>query len=375
MQGMWNHKGTIKEHMNMDNYEKFRRMIDTHPSGAPPSEAFNQILRILFTQEEIDVAVHMGFAHKSTEEIARSSGLSLDDTKKRLEAMADKVIINSRLKDGVPLYSLLPTVPGLFELPFMKGGGTPMHDRLGSLWVEYNNGVMASSLCGDPTPQMRVVPVQESVEPSNRIHTCYEIEHLIAESEYIAVAHCACKVSGNRCDSPKEVCLIFGSLARAVVARGYARLITVNEALEVLKRSEEAGLVHMSNNSADKPLIVCNCCRCCCHFFAGLKKFNNPNALSPSPFEARILKDDCTACGLCAEKRCPVGAISLAEDTAAVQTHKCIGCGLCVSACPSSAIELIPRKTIPGVPATLQEMMLKMLKEKGKLESFMKLIT
>lgn len=359
----------------MEKYEQFRQILDSHPSGAPPNEAFDKILRMLFTHDEIDVALHMGFAPKSAEEIAQASGLALEDAETRLEAMADRVVINSKRKNGTVMYSLLPTVPGLFELPFMKGGGTPMHDRLGSLWVEYNNEIMASSLCGEPTPQMRVVPVRESIEASNRIHTCYEIDHLIEKSDYIAVAHCACRVTGRRCDAPREVCLIFGSLARAVVARGHARKVSIEEAREILIRSEEAGLVHMSNNSADRPLIVCNCCRCCCHFFAGLLKLGNPHALAPSPFTAMIRKSDCTSCGLCAETRCPAGAIFMEEDGAVVQSDRCIGCGLCASACPSSAVDLVPRETIPEVPSTLQEMMVKMLTEKGKLENFMKRIT
>jgi Pyruvate/2-oxoacid:ferredoxin oxidoreductase delta subunit len=250
-----------------------------------------------------------------------------------------------------------------------------MHDRLGSLWVEYSDEIFASSLCGEPTPQMRVVPVCESLEAANRIHTCYEIDRLIEGSDYIAVAHCACRVVGKKCDAPREVCLIFGSLARAVVARGHARRVSIEEAHEILMRSEEAGLVHMSNNSADRPLIVCNCCRCCCHFFAGLLKLGNPHAFAPSPFTATIRKSDCTSCGLCAETRCPAGAISMEENGAVVQGDRCIGCGLCASACPSSAVYLIPRETIPDVPSTLQEMMVKMLAEKGKLESFMKLVT
>lgn len=354
----------------MDNYERFRRMIDSHPSGAPKSPAFEEILHILFTPDEIDVAVHLRFIPRSAVEIARAGGLPPAQTELLLEAMADKVVINSRVTKGVTRYSLLPTVPGLFELPFMKGGGTPMHDRLGSLWVEYNRDAMVRSLCGEPTPQMRVVPVGESVTPKNRINTCYEIANLIKTSGRIAVAHCACRVSGKRCDAPKEVCLIFGSLAAAVAERGHARAISIDEALHVLKRSEEAGLVHMSSNNADKPAIVCNCCPCCCHFFAGLLESGNRNALAPSPFEARVRKDECTACGICAETRCPVRAISVAEDGAAVNAGVCIGCGLCASACPSSAIELVARITVPEVPPTLPDMAFRMLKEKGKLESF-----
>ena len=35
----------------MDNYEIFRRMLDAHPAGAPPSPAIDTILRILFSND------------------------------------------------------------------------------------------------------------------------------------------------------------------------------------------------------------------------------------------------------------------------------------------------------------------------------------
>jgi len=46
----------------MDKYQDLRRVLHKHPSGAPESEFLDEILRILFTPEEVDVALGMGFA-------------------------------------------------------------------------------------------------------------------------------------------------------------------------------------------------------------------------------------------------------------------------------------------------------------------------
>ncbi|MBU1184214.1 MAG: hypothetical protein ABIJ57_00335 [Pseudomonadota bacterium] len=36
----------------MDHFEKLRLLLDAHPTGAPKSEVFDEILRILFSPEE-----------------------------------------------------------------------------------------------------------------------------------------------------------------------------------------------------------------------------------------------------------------------------------------------------------------------------------
>ena len=48
-----------------------------------------------------------------------------------------------------------------------------------------------------------------------------------------------------------------------------------------------------------------------------------------------------------------------------------IGCGLCVTACPTEALSLVRREPLPEIPATAQEMGMKVLTEKGKLDAFL----
>ncbi|MCP4133793.1 MAG: 4Fe-4S dicluster domain-containing protein, partial [bacterium] len=186
---------------------------------------------------------------------------------------------------------------------------------------------------------------------------------------------CACRVSVKGCDAPTDVCLVFSFTGKFLVERGYAREINKKEAMKVLDRSEENGLVHTSNNSADKAGVICNCCSCCCTILRGKTQLNHPHAFSPSRFEALVESDDCTNCGVCYEDRCPVNAIEVKDDVAFVDAKNCIGCGLCVSTCLTEAIKMIERENIPEIPANLKEMGVKVLQEKGKLDKFMKVMS
>lgn len=67
-------------------------------------------------------------------------------------------------------------------------------------------------------------------------------------------------------------------------------------------------------------------------------------------------------------------AIEIKDDTAIVDIEKCIGCGLCVTGCPTGAVELFEREQMPLVPAMAQEMTLKVLQEKGRFDKFMKIM-
>jgi Na+-translocating ferredoxin:NAD+ oxidoreductase subunit B len=358
----------------MDIYEQLREVLDAHPSTAPKADAIFEILRILFTPPEAAVAVKMSYKVKPVAAIAARAGLAEGETEKHLEAMADKGIVISRNKDGVKFYGLLPLIPGVFEFPFMKESGTPIQQRLGKLWEEYHHEALGSAFAGNPTPLMRVVAVDKAIAVRDRIHPYEEVKRFIEEASYIALAKCACRVSVAACDKPKEVCLIFGPAAEFLVERGFARRIGRDVGLQVLDIAEEAGLVHTSNNSSDRANLICNCCPCCCTVLRGKTQLNHPHAFEPSRFLAEVNPAECTGCAICATERCPVKAIDMVNDLAVVIREECIGCGLCVSSCPAGALTLAEREQVPAIPATVAEMGMKVLQEKGRLEAFLKIM-
>ncbi len=357
----------------MDVYEKLREILDVHPSGAPKSKVFDEILRTLFTPEEASLLLHMNFAPKPVEKIAAAAGRTVEEADRMLGALADRVLIFSREKDGKRSYGLLPTIPGLFEFPLM-GAMTPELERLGKLWDEYHHDGLCESFAGSPTPVARVVPVGKSLDVTLRVHPYEEVKNIIDSVDFIGLGQCACRASLRSCDKPLEVCLFFDGPAKFLVEKKYARQITREEAYDVLNRSEEAGLVHTSTNSADRAGFICNCCKCCCVILKGRTQMDIRTAFSPSGFIAEVKGEECTGCGICADERCPMGAIEITDDLAVVAPEKCIGCGLCVSGCPVEALALVRRDHPPEIPATNREMLEKVLAEKGKLQPFMRLM-
>ncbi|MGD0022766.1 MAG: 4Fe-4S binding protein [Smithellaceae bacterium] len=358
----------------MDNYERLREILDAHPSTAPKAKSIDEILRTLFTPEEAALAVKMSYKTKSLVSIAKAAGVADSKAKKNLELMADKGIIYSKNKEGEKFYGLLPLIPGVFEFPFMKGGGTPMHKRLGQLWEEYHSEALGASFAGHPTPLMRVVAVEKAITPQDRVHPYEEVKNFISDANYIALTKCACRVSVANCDKPKEVCLIFGEMAEFLVERGFARHISKKEGMKVLDQAEEAGLVHTSNNSADRANLICNCCPCCCTVLRGRTQLKHPHAFEPSRFEAHVNASECTGCAICADERCPMKAIAVVDDVAIVNAAECIGCGLCVTGCPTGAIELRERKQLPSIPASIKDMAANVLQEKERFEAFLKVM-
>ncbi|MBA3009210.1 MAG: 4Fe-4S binding protein [Proteobacteria bacterium] len=358
----------------MSVYQQLQEILDIHPASAPASPHFDEILRTLFTNDEAGLAIHMNFSPKAVEKIAESARIDPDKAARVLEGMAKKVIIFFNERDGKKYYGLVPTIPGLFEFPFMKGGGTPMHDKLGKLWSAYHNDALGESFAGSPTPQMRVVPVEKSLTAQSIAHPYEEVVQLIQTSDYISLAQCACRVSVKKCEAPKDVCLIFGAPGKFLVSQGYAKEIDKNEAIAVLDRAEAAGLVHTSNNSEDKASVICNCCPCCCTILRGKTELKHPHAFATSAWIPTWDQALCSFCGICADERCPMEAVSFPGDIFDVDPENCIGCGLCVSGCPEEALSLVRRENPPEVLKSLQEMGMTVLQEKGKLEKFAELM-
>jgi ferredoxin len=172
---------------------------------------------------------------------------------------------------------------------------------------------------------------------------------------------------GKGCEKPLETCLIFGVAVDYYERNGLGRVIDKQEALDILKEADEAGLV-LEPSNAREIVNICCCCGCCCQLLRNFKRYPKPASLVSSPFMVVATPETCEGCGVCVE-RCQMDAVQMHDDRAVLETDRCIGCGLCVSTCPTGSLTLVrkPHPPHPGVPKDMTEAFIRVARERGKL--------
>jgi Na+-translocating ferredoxin:NAD+ oxidoreductase RNF subunit RnfB len=83
-------------------------------------------------------------------------------------------------------------------------------------------------------------------------------------------------------------------------------------------------------------MALCSCCSCCCHDLQLMQAYNRKDLIARSEYIAVIDLEKCIHCGKCAE-RCVFGARTFANDQMQYNAAECLGCGLCVTSCPTQA--------------------------------------
>ncbi len=354
--------------MAKDIYERLAQHLDDLPAGFPRTDSGVEIriLRRLFTPQDAELAVHLTPILEEARVIARRAKIPVEEAARRLEKMFEKgLIFGLHRKNKPPLYMAEQFVVGFWEGQVNKLDRELIRDA-----EEYLSAYFDKSSWW-AVPQLRTIPVGKSISTQTEVMPYERAEELVRGQRTFAVGNCICRqekrLLGEGCDKPEESCLSFGTAARINVRTGRARKISMEEALAILQRAEEVGLVLQPAN-AKKALFMCTCCGCCCGVLRSLKRYPEPASLVSSSFIANLNADTCTGCGTCVE-RCQMEAIHLSDSTAALDLKRCIGCGLCVSTCPSDSLSLVrkPKMKQPYVPEDMVETNIKLGKARGKL--------
>lgn len=134
--------------------------------------------------------------------------------------------------------------------------------------------------------------------------------------------------------------LKINKMAEFVLEKGYGREIFQAEALEIIRKSEEEGLIHFVDNCQGEIQHNCNCCSCCCWNVSPIKKRLVPRDYIMATYYLRTTdEEECIGCGRCAED-CPMEIITMVDDKPVVDETVCIGCGVCLLHCPTGAAKL-----------------------------------
>ncbi len=316
---------------------------------------FYAMVEELFTPEEAAVNNAMSRGPFRAKDLSREMGLEEADLEKNLEAMADKGLCIAVKMGGVQYYQSARFMPGILEFQFMPGKTTERHRKLARLIQAYKKACDRNTdRTADTFSPMRVITVDRAVAAGNQVHTYDQVQTFIDQNEPIAVTTCYCRHAAVLRDEdvhgmPLDVCMQFGLGAQFAIERLGGRKLTKEEAREVLNRAEEAGLIHMSMNTAQDIGFICNCDRWHCVAVKQALAKPKPALYFYSGFEPSFDGERCVACGTCLE-RCPAAALTLGEQgPPQVDRDRCFGCAVCATGCPSEAIVMVSR---PGFPET-----------------------
>lgn len=341
--------------MSNQAYYNLAKTLDTLPNGFPPSEIGIEIklLKKVFEPDEAELFCKLKLTYETAEQIARRSGIPLEGLAEKLEFMWKKGQIESRLSGGVRVFRMMPWIVGIYEFQLNR-----MDKEFAELVDSYGPFLGPQLLMNKP-PIMQVIPIEREIAANYEALPYEKVSNLIENGKSFAENDCICRkrtrLLGKGCDKPLEICMFIGDEPDALDHHPWGgRVISRQEAYELLQKAEEAALVHMTGNVKNGQWYICNCCGCCdgqlVAASAGLTGVIN------SHFYAEIDSELCAACGICADERCQVKAIEEADGAYRVNKAKCIGCGLCVTTCSTEAIRLIHKKSEELEPPAKDEM-------------------
>ncbi len=356
--------------------------LDKNPVGVPPHEALFGVLEILFTEKEAYVGSRFPLLPSPFEVIEKAvEPLKGDELRAILKSMSGKGLVIDYEKDGEEYFALSMAMVGFFEYTFMRTSETLPMRKLAELMHDYRqNSEFYKDFFGSETNRTRIL-IYESTLPkvTKEVLTYEKASELIKEAGYGSLTKCYCRHEaqhlGDDCKKAPidDICMGLGRGSDYLIKHGYARRATVDELLAVLKKAEELGLVHLSDNVQDKPTFICNCCGCHCGILDGINKKNMPNAIAPSNYIASSNQELCIACGTC-EESCQINAIELVEEDgeefAVVNQMRCLGCGICAHVCPEDAMDMKERENIKEPPKKFKELWQRLILEKGKTKFY-----
>ncbi|NHI90929.1 MAG: 4Fe-4S dicluster domain-containing protein [Candidatus Lokiarchaeota archaeon] len=389
---------------NKDVYEKLANRMSNLAIRNPLTPEFRKILEALYTPEEAEMLLIFKIPmlnSYSAKQIAKKLNKPVEEIEPKLKELARKQRILSQGKKDKQYYSLLPLVPGVFEMFFANHKRILAEEKqIAKLFADefdkYYKKRFASEMFASSHPLIRVLVDQKVIDDSvkkgkaktvqiNEIITNEmkfdvllfdQVKNIIENESKIVALDCCCKVykSINENDEilnqdhsnglpvngasmpinnkgetifpyPINVCMVLGETADYCVEMGFGKYINKNKALEIIRKGSEAGLVHTTQNQIEGISMICNCDPECCISLRGITKYNYPSAIASSNFLPEYDKTQCKLCEKCIEI-CPTKAIIRLDDYVSIKNERCIGCGDCAYNCSGGAMIMIKKFNI-----------------------------
>lgn len=374
-----------------DAYKSLEERINWFTQGAPSSDTLYKILQVLYTEKEARWVAKLPVRPFTLKRAARVWGTTEAKAEKLLDRLCEKALLVDSEYHGERQFVMPPPMAGFIEFALMRTRGDIDQKYLSELYYQYMNVEedFVKDLFFATETRLGRVFVQEPVlvnDKTNHILDYERATHIVEEAKYIGLGTCYCRHkmyhAGHPCEinAPWEVCLTFDNVARSLAEHGeYARLISKEEAKEVLQLSYDSNLVQIGENVREHPAFICNCCGCCCEALQAARKFSPMQPVATTNYIPEVSLETCLGCGKCAQV-CPVLAIAMEEEKKnpdgtgtkkrpRIDKEICLGCGVCARNCPVKAIELQRRPVQVITPVNSTHRFVLQAIEKGTLQN------
>ena len=362
-----------------EKYKKAVKAINS-ASGTPlgVTDTTINILKFIVPEEYLDMIIAFRKRKSQTmDQLKEISGMPEEEILKNVEFLAKKgLIMNQPSRTGLMVFRLMPFINvGVFEYTFMnKLEYSDWEKELANLFQKLreesqsrilaNYDYVINTILPNIRPIDRTIPFTENREtgneieivvnealeaPEEKILPSQDVKEIINKFDDIAVGHCYCRhhkdLLGHSCKQTdlRENCFSFGKSARYTTEQGFARMISKEEALEILAKSEADGLVHKAYHPnmdfKREEDSICNCCADCCGQWSSI-------TVNLSNYVSQVNQELCVGCGTCV-KKCPTGSLELNDEGKSQKVgERCIGCGICAAFCPENAISLVENERV-----------------------------
>ena len=348
-----------------DLYERLIRFYEFQMGALPHRAELRHALEDTFSRDDLRTFFLLPFfgslTMESLQKKASRAGVPASVLAESVARLIPEGVIDSYDADAQRVCSRSPMIC-LLELQVCSIQNSPLREICTNLMNGYIEGDLGSIPMRTPpyrvlpseatvrsTGETRTVVVDESIPDPREVLPIDVISEMIRKEPLIAIADCYCRATkrnvGDACGHALQVCFYFNELAMVKMNASYAREIDYDEAMGILRECERQGLVHNVSNCEDHIQTLCNCCACSCAVLRGTVR--GKSLTSPSRFAAELDETACTRCVSCVEI-CPMDNLTLGVSGIELGS-RCIGCGLCVSACPSGALRMVPRDHRPKI--------------------------
>ena len=277
----------------------------------------------IVSDDEADIAIAAGLRKERTAAyLAKKVGKTVAEIQPSLDNLVEYGIFRRTYSEeyGEDTYFMQIFAPGILEMMVNNKKLLHDHPEVGRAFEEYTR--LRMEMMGPLLPEgyglMRVVPVEDAIKDIPGVSPYEKLSYYLEKYDTFSVSPCSCRSSrtsiGDGCGHlDEEMCIQMGKGAEHYIRTGRARQITREEALEIIHRAEENGLMHDIPNIEElgDSSAICNCCSCACFGLRAGLMFGARDAIR-SNFVAEIDEAKCVACAQCVET-CPGNALKLGQ--------------------------------------------------------------